>query len=724
MNKALLTLLIVLNVNITFSQTANHWETVVFANDTWSYFIGNSQPNSGWSNLIYDESAWLSGIGGFGYGDGDDGTDIGVNTSVFLRKKFTVSDLSKITKIALHADFDDGFIAYINGVEIARFGISGTLPSYDTFSDVLHEATLHQGLYPELFTLNLQELNSILVEGENILAIQVHNDNETSSDLSSNFYLSFGIIDQGNYYSPTPAWFIDPVTLISNLPIIKLTTNGQLIPSEAPRIVAKMSVINYSGRLNSEDDIPNEYNSRITIKTRGSSSQSFPKKSYSIETQDPFGENLNVSLLGMPKENDWILYAPYSDKSLLRNALAFKMGSDMGRYASRTQFCEVFLDRQYIGVYVLMEKIKPDQNRVDISKLYPIETTGDNLTGGYILKFDRVDGTDAWRSTENPWNNPVNIIYEYPDYDKIVVEQMVYIQDFIDEFEENLKGSDYDDPILGYSNYINPSSFIDFLFVNEVSKNVDGYRLSSFFYKDKESNGGKINMGPIWDFNLGFGNANYFDENGGIGGYSYQLNSFAAPFWWNRLHQDPLFVNSLQCRWQELRKTKLHTDTLMNYLDSMHNYLNEAQERNFNKWEILDRYIWPNEYIGGTYANEIDFLKDWLFRRLDWLDNNFPGECIVNDITALEIKENKLSIYPNPFSKNLTISFNTNEAGEYSIKIINLTGQVLYLNKQKALKNTTITVNLTENEFLTSGFYICTVSKELQVIATKKIIKE
>ena len=723
MNRILLIILIAFNVNVALSQTANHWETVVFAGDTWSYFVGNSQPNEGWTNLTYNETDWLSGTGGFGYGDGDDGTEIDKTMSVFLRKKFTVSDLTKLTRAALHTDFDDGFIAYINGVEIARYGINGTLPAYNISADDLHEATLYQGLEPEMFLLSNEKINEILLEGENLLAVQVHNDNDGSSDLSSNFYLSFGITDAETYYSPTPSWFIEPIVFTSNLPIIKINTEGFAIPDD-PRIVAKMSVTNYTDRRNSVEDIPNEYNGRITIETRGSSSQMFPKKSYGLETQDPFGENLNVSLLGMPEENDWILYAPYSDKSLIRNVLAYKMANDLGEYASRTRLCEVFLNEQYIGVYVLMEKIKPDKNRVDISKLYPYETSGDDLTGGYILKFDKTTaGADGWVSEWNPWSNQVNIFYHYPDFDDIVNEQKVYIQESIGEFEENLMSENYDHSTLGYTNYMNPRSFIDFMFINEMGKNVDGYRLSSFFYKDKESNGGKINMGPVWDFNLAFGNADYFDD-GKIENFSHELNAWASPFWWDRLLQNPSFTDSLQCRWQNLRQTKLHTDTLNNYINSVHNYLEEAQERNFKKWEILNEYVWPNENIGGTYLNEITYLKNWLEQRMVWLDENFPGNCILNSVTDLNIGDNKLEIYPNPFNESTTISFFANETANYTLEIVNLTGQIVYSDKQKAISNTKITVEWEGGPEVTPGFYICKITKNGNYIAAKKIIKK
>lgn len=172
----------------------------------------------------------------------------------------------------------------------------------------------------------------------------------------------------------------------TNLPIILIDTQGNEIIDE-PKIQARMKIIfNNDGKTNRISDSANIYNDYIGIEIRGSSSQMFPKKAYSIETRDSSGEDNDVSLLGFPEESDWVLYAPYSDKTLLRNVLAYKFANNLGRYASHTKFCEVFLNGDYIGVYVFMEKIKRDKNRVDIKKLEPEDNSGDALTGGYLLQ--------------------------------------------------------------------------------------------------------------------------------------------------------------------------------------------------------------------------------------------------------------------------------------------------------------------------------------------------
>ncbi len=717
MNKSLLFFAFFTQILSVFGQV-NHWETAIFANDNWYYFVGTSQPTDGWTEINYSQTNWQTAKGGFGFGDEDDGTVIETVSSVFLRKKFTITDISKLSQAILHADFDDGFIAYINGVEIARYHMTGNLPAFDTPSSDLHEATLYQGLTPERFSISKEKINQIMKQGENVLAIQVHNNNATSSDLSSNFFLSFGISDHNVFYSPTPSWFSEESAFSTHLPIIKINTNGQTIVKEY-RIIAQMAVINYTDHLNSSEDTPNEYNSRISIRVRGSSSSGFPKKGYSLETQDSYGENLNISLLGLPKENDWVLHGPYSDKSLLRNVLAYQIANNLGSYATRTRFAEVFLNEQYIGVYVFEEKIKPDDNRVNIDEMTPFDNSGVELTGGYILKFDRNEGdVDSWETSG--WNR-VRLVYDYPDAELITQQQKAYIQNVILNFETNLKSTYFNHPTEGYSRYIDPESFMDFLFVNEISKNVDGYRLSSYLYKEKDSEGGKIHMGPVWDFNLGFGNADYFDSESTTG-FSYLLNAYAAPFWWERLLSDEKFVNDMKCRWQDFRQSELNTDTLLHFIDNKVLELGSAIQRNFDKWKILNTYIWPNEYIGGTHENEINYLKQWLTTRMNWLDENLPGTCNTNSVAEIN-KRNGLLVFPNPFTEILYLRFVSNQKAEYEFRITNSLGQIVFSEKQTVLAQTPVEFSWNAAQMnVYNGIYICQVFENEQLISSQKAV--
>ncbi len=196
----------------------------------------------------------------------------------------------------------------------------------------------------------------------------------------------------------------------SNLPIIVINTNGQAIVDES-KITADMGIINNApGVRNKLTDPFSDYVGKIGIEFRGSTSQSFPKTPYGIETRDAIGTGIDAALLGLPPKDDWILFAPYNDKSLMRDALAYHLGRSIGRYASRAKYFELVINGQYEGIYILLEKIKRAKSRVDIAKLDPIEISGDDVTGGYIMKIDKATGSggDGWSSSIPPANRNGN----------------------------------------------------------------------------------------------------------------------------------------------------------------------------------------------------------------------------------------------------------------------------------------------------------------------------
>jgi len=329
-----------------------------------------------------------------------------------------------------------------------------------------------------------------------------------------------------------PLYAFSQVTLDSTLlPIISINTNGGTIVDE-PKILATMGIIdNGPGNFNHMGDPFNDYDGNIGIEFRGSSSQFFDKKNYGIELWKSFRVDTSLALLGLPKEEDWVLHGPYSDKSLMRNALAFNLWSKTGRYGSRTRFTELVLNNGYKGVYILMEKVKRDSARVNISKLTAIENTGDDLTGGYIVKVDKFDGTnsgDGWSSPFDPpgkvsFDQQVYFQFDYPKGRNITSAQRAYIEKYVTNFETTLAGPEFRNPVTGYQAYIDIDSFVDFAIINEITRNVDGYRLSTFLHKDKDSKGGKLYIGPIWDFNLAFGNADYC-QGSNTSGWAWDFN--------------------------------------------------------------------------------------------------------------------------------------------------------------------------------------------------------
>ena len=656
----------------------DHWETAIFANDEWKYIVPDSELPGNWNTDSFNDSSWGSGEGGFGYSDNDDGTIIEPTTSVFIRKAFQVVDKTKLAASILSADYDDGYVAYLNGHEISRsynLPEPGTFVAYNQVTSYDHEASLYNGGLPENIFMDSLFIDSLLINGENILAVQIHNVGLNSSDMSGNFFLSFGITDDSQIYFEPPFWFQEPVVYDeSNLPLILIDTYGADIPDE-PRIPAYMGIINNESEINHVDDPFNDYDGHITIERRGNSSQWNDKRPYRIETVDADGENNNVELLGMPEENDWVLYAPWQDKTMIRNVLVYQLSNDIGRYASKTRFVELYLNGDYEGVYILMEKIKRDGERVSISKLETDEINGDDVTGGYILKFDWYYTGDNIGGFESDYDGMI-YNYHYPKPSDIVPEQEEYIQNYINEFENIMLSNTYSNDSTGYPSVINVESFVDFILLQELAKNVDAYRLSTYIYKDKESVDNKLTAGPIWDFNHGFGNCDY-GETWEVDNWLLEYNPEGGDqmaFWWELLWQDENFRLKASQRYSELRSTIFSEEHINSIIDSSFNHLGEAVERNFARWPILGSYVWPNYYVFDTYEQEIEYLKSWTEDRLNWMDNEI---LLLNTEQRFQtdLEYNLVRTFPNPFNPAVNFKFDIIKPSNVLLNIYNISGK-------------------------------------------------
>lgn len=443
----------------------------------------------------------------------------------------------------------------------------------------------------------------------------------------------------------------------SNLPIVVIDTEGRVIVDE-PKTNVRLKIIhNGPGRTNNVADAGNVYDGWAGFEFRGSSSQMFPKKSYGFELRDAKGDNREVSLLGFPKDEDWILFASYNEKSLLHNALAMKLARDLGMYASRTHHVEVVINGRYEGVYVLMEKIKRVEGRLGLAKISEQNNSGDALTGGYIFKIDKTTGSGGgagWFSKiPSPTRNArIQYLYDYPKFDIITPQQRAYLQAKVDSAEAALNSTDFRDPQRGYRRHYDGLSFARIFLVNEVSRNVDGYRISTFFHKDRDSRGGKIKAGPAWDYDLAFANADYCD-GWRYDGWSYLFGNVCAsdnwqvPFHWKRMLEDPTFVAELQDEYQRMRKGPWQTQRLFAYIDSLAGTLQQAQQRNFQRWPVLGQYIWPNPRpVPTSWMGEIAELKLWLDARLTWLDANMPGA--ITAVAPPNDGQTKVVVAPNP----------------------------------------------------------------------------
>ncbi len=483
----------------------------------------------------------------------------------------------------------------------------------------------------------------------------------------------------------TPRLVLTQVLSSSNLPLVKIDTDGQTIDRET-KIMANMKIINNGiGNRNNVNDPANEYDGWIGIEYRGNSSfDLFEKKSFGIETRNEDGSNLNISLLGMPEENDWVLYGPFSDKTLIRNALAYSLARDIMDYSPRTTFVEVTLNGDYQGVYMFTEKIKRDNNRVDISKLTEEDIAGEQVTGGYILKFDKASvysNEFGFPSFYKPYNGAWQdsyFLFHYPKPGNILPQQKQYIENHIRDFEEILAGDNFDDPELGYRQWIDVQSFVDYFIINELSKNPDAYRLSTYFYKDRDDEDGRIKKGPVWDYNLAFGNVNYCTD-GHFENFVVKRFNFTCPddqwvihFWWKRLLSDKYFTDQIKERWEILRSDVFSNARLNAKVDSLENIVAEAQMRNFQLYPNLNEWVWPNFSVEGSFDGEVERLKDWLIKRALWIDNGVEQLEPSDYDPGFPINP---QIFPNPLTEESILQFYSHQNAVVSYDIFDLSGK-------------------------------------------------
>lgn len=614
----------------------HHWESAVLENTTWKYTIPTGTI-AGWQLTTFNDAAWSSGTGGIGYGDGDDNTTLPNPTrTVYMRKSFNIVDTAAIKSAVFCMDYDDGFVAYLNGKEIARGNMAAN-QQWNSLAQSPHEARLYQGLTPDYFVIPPASLDTLLVNGVNVLCIETHNETATSVDLSSRPFLQVAILNATYNYSAVPSWFVPPVAFESNLPIVTINTLGQTIVDN-PRITCNMGIIYHGpGVLNCSSDTPNDYIGKISIEYRGSTSQSFfPKKPYGFSTLDAAGNTIDASLLGMPAEKDWILLAPYTDKTFMRDALIYDLARSMNWYASRKHFVELVINGENLGVHVLLEKIKRDDNRVSIGKITPTANSGDSLTGGYIFKVDKPTGSSGggWNTTHG-----ISIQNHDPDWNEITTMQKNYLQNYINTVEAALWSGSFADANTGYRKYANVYSFADLFILNELSNNIDGYRLSTFIHKDRDSRCGRFTMGPVWDYNLSFGNGDYCNGQQVAGWQLYSgCGLDGSGYWTDRMLQDQWFRNLLNCRWNTLRQTTLSNASLMAMIDTNANYLRQAAVRDSAVWQTIGTYVWPNGWVANSWQAEVDSMKLWLSGRLAWMDANmYPSTQSCGALAGVQV---------------------------------------------------------------------------------------
>jgi hypothetical protein len=714
------TALILLTISISSqSRFINH-------NSKYKYFVGTQEPDSSWRDVTFDDSSWTPDSGRIGYNEyftyqaKKDSTTVNAiippTTSVYLRIPFMIDDKKAIHTLCLNNDYNDGFVAYLNGKEIARtnLGKPGEFIPYNRVTDRTHKAYDYRLYFKSTngYYIDSSVVNNYLLNGTNVLAIQVHNDSINGSDMSFDCSL---INITGQAYRLYQSYYLKQVPLDSSkLPIVVIQTDGYGIPNKDDAVKARMGIINKgNGKYNKPSEPYNDYNGFISMKIHGQSSADFPKKNYAIETRDSMGNNNNVSIMGMPKENDWILISQFADKSLIRNEFAFCLGRRQGHYEPRTQYCELILDGEFLGLYVMTEKIKRDSSRVHIAKLDSTEISGENITGGYIVKYDKP--------------NNAYLQYVYPKEEDLKPEQKVYIDKYFRDYYSVLKGSKFPDPNEGYKKYIDQQSLIDYIIVEDAIKNPDAYYFSTFLYKDKTDKDGRIKYGPLWDNDLAMGNGQF--QNG------CQTNGwqFAEPtnnvLKITKIMQDTAFVHQFQKSWHRSRVTFLKTDSVIRMIDSLARYIKQERTRNYKVWPVLDGVLFYPCTNVKTYEEEIANIKEWMVYRLYWIDNNINSIYYpLTGVSSFASLTNNLSfeVYPNPFRSSLHITLQLIKSGNYTFELYDIYGRKIYSSPQ-------VNFNEGKNEYefdyhliskLSTGMYVITITENGNIVYQLKTIKE
>ena len=439
-------------------------------------------------------------------------------------------------------------------------------------------------------------------------------------------------------------WAQAQILTDSNLPIVVIETDGGVTIPDEPRVYGNMKIIwHQDGSRNYLTDVNNpqflNYDGRISIEIRGNSSQMPSKKPYGLTTlQADNVTNNNVSLLGMPKENDWILNSLAYDQTGMRDVLSYELSERFGQYAPRRVYCEVVINNDYKGLYVFMEKIKVDDDRVNIVKMDETCNAYPQVTGGYIMQTDRGDfDNTAWTMPTYinswwGWSEDATFIYSYPKSVDITRAQTDYIHGVFENLAS--KAGRHDTSITtGIPSVIDIPSFADFMIIAEYSSNVDVYQLSTFFHKDRL---GKLRAGPIWDYNLAYG----YDEFGDRSRYDvwqFDNNDNVGPKFWKDLFDTDLFRCYLAKRWFELTEPgqPLNYEVVCARIDEINAWISEGVGRDNQRWYQMSQHT--------QYVNN---MKNWIHQRINWLNQHIDPNSDCAEVKLPPLVISKIHYHP------------------------------------------------------------------------------
>lgn len=415
------------------------------------------------------------------------------------------------------------------------------------------------------------------------------------------------------------------VSFRSTLPLLVMDVFGRNLRTSPEDMFVRLSwhePVNGKASLSSAPALT----TRAGFRVRGSTSSGFPQSPFAVEFLDEFNDDHALAPLGLPPDSDWVLYAPnVYDPIMIHNPFIYQLSRDMGRYSPRTRFIEVFLVRDagpvreshYQGVYVLTEKIKVSKHRVNMNRLGSDDVAPPDVTGGYLMKFDRLGpGEFGFYGTGDR-----GLVYVDPKEEVITLPERAaqrdYLRGFFRNFNQALHGPQWKNPATGYRAFLDEPAAIDFHVLEVLSGNVDAMVLSTYFHKPRQ---GKIVCGPHWDFDRALGSIDERDANP----RHWTTGPFFAGEWWPRLFSDIDFWQAWVDRWQELRGNHFSQTNLFRLIDQLCGEVREAQPREYARWGLQPR--------GGSYDGEIRHMKDWLSNRLDFIDEQLaaPPEMTIS----------------------------------------------------------------------------------------------
>jgi hypothetical protein len=404
----------------------------------------------------------------------------------------------------------------------------------------------------------------------------------------------------------------NPPLIAGGPPLLRITTqNGKPITSKKDYAAGTFELF--------DEALQRQAGGTLEIRGRGNSTWNYPKKSYRVKLSD------STELLGMQASKHWVLLANYLDKTLLRNEAAFEMSRRVGMpWTPSSVQVRLELNGRHAGIYQLTEHVRIAPDRVNIPELKKSDTDSTAVTGGYLMEVDYWRGEDYCRTT----NRGARLCFASPETlrEKDWAEQKAYIDGYIDATEAALYGPQFTDPVNGYAAYIDVGSAVDFYLIHEFFKNVDSNFFSSvFLYKNR---GGKLSFGPVWDFDISAGNAQwarfgFYDGSDPTGWHTRKQDTRTADRgtnWYVRLFLDPAFDQKVRARWDQLRAAGV-VDGLFDYIDKRAAWFSQVQALNFERWPVLDTVLTPDlSPVRGPYSVHVDAMKAWLRQRLAWMD--------------------------------------------------------------------------------------------------------